>query len=154
MFTEEEIGRVTENVSKSIVNLKKNIQEILPNQKLKFLSFSIPYRSERYCYIATACTSNKGLPKNCLELTTLRNFRDNYLNSVEGGKELIKNYYSTAPKIVQCINQDSSKDRLYDEIFEKIKRTVKYIQNNQFVEAIETSTKMVNYLENRFQIKP
>lgn len=57
------------------------------------------------CYLTTACVVAKGLPDDCMELTTLRNFRDNWLQHQPGGPEEIAEYYAIAPKIIEKINQ-------------------------------------------------
>lgn len=57
------------------------------------------------CYLTSACMYSKGLPDDCYELETLRNFRDTWLKNSEEGREIIKEYYEVAPKIVSAINE-------------------------------------------------
>ena len=45
----------------------------------------------------TACVKSKGLSDDCIELSTLRKFRDEYILNLENGEKDIKEYYDTAP---------------------------------------------------------
>lgn len=56
------------------------------------------------CFITTAVTKAKGLPDDCEELQSLRNFRDSYMLATEEGKVLVKLYYAVAPSIVEAID--------------------------------------------------
>jgi len=92
------------------------------------------------CFLTTACCGYKGLPDNCLELETLRAFRDGYLKNQEYGPELIKMYYEDAPAIVQMIQSKPDCDTIWQSIYEKIQIIVKQIQNERFDDAI------INYM--------
>ena len=54
------------------------------------------------CFITTVCCEYKGLADDCEELTILRKFRDTYVP-----KQLVKEYYKIAPKIVEIIKHHS-----------------------------------------------
>jgi hypothetical protein len=62
------------------------------------------------CFLSTACTTARGLPDDCSELMTLRQFRDQYLAGTAVGRELIDRYYRIAPSICRTI--ESRPDRL------------------------------------------
>ena len=80
------------------------------------------------CYLTTACVEHKGLQDDCLELSTLREFRDNYLRNLPDGDKEIEEYYRTAPKIVDTINHSGDAESIYDEMFEnEIKPCVEMI---------------------------
>ena len=55
-------------------------------------------QSSSGCYITSACVRARGLPDDCLEMETLRAFRDGYLASQPGGREDIEEYYAKAPQ--------------------------------------------------------
>lgn len=62
-----------------------------------------PDGSGTKCFITTAVCEYMGKDDRCVELQTLRHFRDHYLAFQPGGQELIDRYYEEAPKIVRCI---------------------------------------------------
>lgn len=55
------------------------------------------------CTVTTACCEYAGLPDDCYALTMMRKMRDEYVRTLEGGEELIREYYETAPLIVERI---------------------------------------------------
>lgn len=55
------------------------------------------------CFITTAVTQASGKPDDCMELQTLRKFRDEFLLATEDGTALVKHYYAVAPTIVDAI---------------------------------------------------
>lgn len=69
------------------------------------------------CYLTTACMKhfNTLFDDNCYELTVLRWFRDNYVS-----KEDIEHYYTTAPIIVESINNEEENDIIYHYIYDNI----------------------------------
>ena len=57
------------------------------------------------CYLTSACVEARGLPDDCMELQTLRDFRDNWLKQQPCGQDEVAEYYATAPRIVDKINK-------------------------------------------------
>lgn len=89
------------------------------------------------CYLTTACVNHMGKSDDCAELTILRNFRDNVLLSSIPGRELVRQYYAFAPQLLQRINQDSEKNRIYDSIYsEMIMPVIECIDQRKNEEAI------------------
>ena len=72
------------------------------------------------CYLTSACVEAMGKPDDCLELTTLRNFRDTWLVEQPGGKEEIQRYYEVAPVIVERIRQKGNPGKLFEEIYQTL----------------------------------
>lgn len=60
---------------------------------------------ERPCYLTTAACDGVGLPDNCWELTTLRDFRDRILPRLPRGEADIADYYATAPAVIGLLNK-------------------------------------------------
>ena len=103
------------------------------------------------CYLTTACVEHMGLPDDCMELTTLRSFRDQYLANTENGEEEINDYYKTAPKIVSTINSSPNAKTVYQEMYaEVIVPCVELIKENKNEEAHEKYKAMVNSLKNKY----
>lgn len=72
------------------------------------------------CFLTTACCQYKGLPDDCYELTTLRNFRDTYLKTTEAGNALVEEYYRIAPSIVDKIMESPNKVGLLEDIYTQV----------------------------------
>lgn len=100
------------------------------------------------CYITTATCEEYGKPDDCYELTTFRNFRDNWLKKQPDGEELIERYYKTAPEIVEWINRQPNRRAIYDYINkEYLEKCLKYIENGENEECKKLYIEMVNYLD-------
>lgn len=52
------------------------------------------------CFLTTACTETLGLADDCVELRTLRAFRDRSLARSANGRALVAHYYEVAPVIL------------------------------------------------------
>ena len=72
------------------------------------------------CFLTSACTEAKGLPDDCDELTTLRQFRDTYLKEHSGGEADIREYYKIAPAIVSAIKERKNSLELFEQIYEEL----------------------------------
>jgi len=89
------------------------------------------------CYLTTACTQARSLPDNCDELQTLRGFRDGWLAHQPEGSALIREYYATAPQIVQAINRQSNSQDIWSGIYqEDITRAVQLVKQGKREEAL------------------
>jgi hypothetical protein len=92
------------------------------------------------CFLTTACCEHKGLPDDCEELTTLRNFRDTFVP-----KDLIEEYYRIAPNI--CVKLQGDRDTL-DKVYEAVRSCVEDIKANRKWSALIKYRNMVNALKN------
>ena len=98
------------------------------------------------CFITSAVCDYCGKTDDCIELTTLRNYRDFWLKNQEDGKELIDEYYKIAPQIVRSIKKLPN----YREIFSSLLRDyiepcIELINSGKFVECKNLYIKMVHY---------
>ncbi len=99
------------------------------------------------CYITTAVCQEFGKPDDCYELTTLRNFRDNWLKLQDDGEELIKQYYDTAPILVEKIDKQSNKIEIYKYLNETyLSKCLQHIENEENELCKEVYIEMMNYL--------
>ncbi len=102
----------------------------------------------KLCFITTAVCENTGKPDDCYELTCLRDFRDNWLASSEGGRELIERYYDIAPAIVTCMELT---DRNYQSINDKyIKPCIRDIEQGNMISCRNRYIDMVKSLERKY----
>ncbi|MFC1685574.1 CFI-box-CTERM domain-containing protein [Nanoarchaeota archaeon] len=100
------------------------------------------------CYMTTACVEHAGLSDNCFELETLRGLRDNYVEKIEGGKDLIREYYQKAPELVRRVKAHPSSDKLLDQSFVEIRKVVDLTARGQYSEAVEHYKNTMFELEN------
>ena len=102
------------------------------------------------CFLTSACMQHKGLGNRCAPLQILRNFRDNYLRQFEEGKKLVENYYRIAPLIVEQIEKDEEKEKVYAYIYKEVLRSCNKIKVRQNREASRVYLNMVKHLQLRY----
>ena len=106
-----------------------------------------------WCFITTAVCEYLGKPDDCFELTTLRNFRDNWLAFQPGGKAEIREYYEIAPRIVEKISASNEKDYIYEKIrLEYIEPCLEDILHGHNENCRDRYRAMVNMLKQKFLI--
>ncbi len=103
-FDIQNLHSVLGTINKKIDGITNNLIKDLTTGKCK---------AETRCFLTTATCSVIGLPDDCWELQTLRLFRDTHLSITPTGKELIKEYYNTAPNIVKKINDRIDTERIW-----------------------------------------
>lgn len=79
----------------------------------------VPQREDK-CFLTTACVGYMGKKDDCIELQTLRAFRDGYMSSLPEGMVLIKEYYKIAPTIVAAISVEENHDRIYHSLYKNL----------------------------------
>ncbi len=104
------------------------------------------------CFLTSACVEYLGKPDDCEELQTLRKFRDEKLKFMEGGEELIQEYYRVAPTIVGKIDASPDKASYYDYIYGCITKCMERIQANDDAEALNLYKNMVVALQTKFSV--
>ncbi len=87
------------------------------------------------CFITTACVNYYGLSDNCYQLKTLRKFRDSYLSESVDKQALVEQYYAIAPRLVELLEKDKNREKLFEQIFEKINAACFAIKEKKFEEA-------------------
>jgi hypothetical protein len=102
------------------------------------------------CYLTTACTEARGLPDDCEELTTLREFRDTYLINKENGSALIAAYYNHAPQILNAIRRRKDEEEILAYLYKIIRQCVDGIKKGDNEFAFRTYCRMVIELKERF----
>lgn len=103
------------------------------------------------CYITTATCLTLGKPDDCIELSAIRRFRDDWLCNQKNGIEIIIDYYHIAPKIVDVINENEDSKLIYKDIWEKyLIKFFQLIQAKQNKKAQSIYLKMVNELSSKY----
>ena len=99
------------------------------------------------CFITTACMYSKGLQDDCSELQLFRRFRDEWLANQSEGPELIAQYYSIAPDIVEKLNQRKDAKKIYDDLYLCfIEPCLKFIVHEEYEKALDIYRETVNKL--------
>ncbi len=99
------------------------------------------------CYITTAVCEELGKPDDCYELTQFRHFRDDWLSFQPDGKELIKLYYKTAPRIVQKIDSRPEKHEIYAYLRDTfLSKCLGFIESGKNEKCKHIYTNMMYYL--------
>src|SRR3989338_8908147 len=99
------------------------------------------------CFITSACVEAQGLPDDCLELTVLRDFRDNYLRRLPDGEKRVAEYYALAPALVKRINASPERVRVYGDLFVRlVGRSVALITAGNYEEAFRNYQGIVEEL--------
>lgn len=107
------------------------------------------------CFLTSACVEAKGLPDDCLELTTLRQFRESYLIRQPDGPAAIAHYYAVAPAIVQEINSQPNAKEVYGQLFnELVIPCVELIHEGKLAEALTMYRSTVTRLEREYLQQP
>lgn len=107
--------------------------------------------SSSSCFITTAVCNSFGKPDDCYELTSFRNYRDNWLIKQTFGEQLIKEYYSVAPAIVKTIDSRDDSALIYKKIWDQyLKECLNHIEKEQFEECKELYIKMVRDMETQY----
>lgn len=103
------------------------------------------------CYLTSACMFAKGLPDNCYELETLRHYRDTWLMASEEGRNIVRQYYEIAPKIVSAINDSENSREVYELLYDKmVMPCVRLIEEKKYIETMELYRDMTLKLEKRY----
>lgn len=95
------------------------------------------------CFLTTAACDYMGLPDDCYELQTLRDFRDNFLCSYDEGAELVEEYYRVAPPLVPLVKEAPTASW----VWKSVRKSVSQIEDGKNSAAIETYREMVRALQ-------
>jgi hypothetical protein len=110
-----------------------------------------PLSTGSKCFLTTACVEALGLPDDCLELTVLRRFRDNWLRAHPGGAATIEEYYRIAPLIIDALAREERSHELLLDLYQRlVRRSVALILAGQYEEAFAHYQQVVRELRARF----
>jgi hypothetical protein len=106
-------------------------------------------RKKSGCFITTAVCEFKGLPDDCLELRTLRAFRDQHLLSSAAGRALVAQYYAIAPAIAERLTEPAELER----VWLSIQSCMRAIESERFGDACREYQTVVQALAEKL-LKP
>ncbi|MBU1974805.1 MAG: hypothetical protein KKG59_00200 [Nanoarchaeota archaeon] len=102
------------------------------------------------CFLTTACVEHQGLPDDCNELETLREFRDCILLTNEDGRVMVREYYDLAPEIVKRIKRDPLKEEVFARIFRTIQIITQMIKLGEHKMATNKYKELVRILQVKY----
>lgn len=103
------------------------------------------------CYITTAVCKDQNKADDCMELTELRRYRDEYLMKSEEGRMLVEEYYNVAPAIVFAIDMHKDASVIYQDLYQKyLIPCVTYAKDQKNLECKALYEDMVRKLEQEF----
>ncbi len=88
------------------------------------------------CFFTTAACEYMGLPDNCVELQTLRTFRDRFVP-----KDIVEQYYKIAPNILKKIKEPE-----LQYIWSVVNKCIDLINNQLYISALNNYQQMVKQL--------
>jgi len=100
------------------------------------------------CFITTAAVNYAGESDDCYTLSVLRKFRDEFMHTDPKLKELVEEYYNTAPQIVAAVEGLENAEELYKQVYNKyLVPAVQAIEAGNNEMALDIYTKMYNYVK-------
>lgn len=102
------------------------------------------------CFITTACMKimQSNFDDKCHELEALRDLRDNYIQHLPVGKEIIEAYYLFAPEMVKRIESFDNATEIWAGLYETfISTCVSYVDEGQYKKAYLTYLHMIQYVQ-------
>ncbi len=103
------------------------------------------------CFLTSSCVEFAGLKDDCEELEVMRGFRDNYVSKLPLGDSLIKEYYATAPDIVQRIRGSPDRDSVFCTMFAEIRAIVGLIKAGENSDAVQRYLEMYQAVKAKVQ---
>ena len=117
-------------------------------QQIRELKAERAQQQNSGCFVTTAVCLSFNKPDDCYELTTFRKFRDGWLINQPDGRNLIAEYYSIAPRIVENINRLSDAAQIYKNIWwEYLSPCLDFIRNGDNISCKNKYVEMIRKLK-------
>jgi len=102
------------------------------------------------CFVTTAICNILGKNDNCYELETLREFRDSKLLTDKNLQDLVFEYYTISPKLVDILKNKDNKKEFAQYLLDKhINLIIQQIENNEKNKAIKSYKNMIKMIEEK-----
>ena len=122
-----------------------------PNAGSSDSSSSSSSSSSDSCFVTTATLQEVDTKDDGKELTTFRDFRDNYLKNKSYGPALVRDYYNNAPRVVAEIDSRQNHKQLYQSIWKEHLRPInRLIEKGEEAEATSKYMLMMEELKEKF----
>lgn len=101
------------------------------------------------CYLTTTMCNILGYSDDCYYLKVIKDFKNNYLMKKDKYFNLLAEYEVIGPIISRCIRDDKETATMMLDYVIKI---VKYINNNNYNNAINTYIAMISNLKRKYNL--
>lgn len=119
----------------------------------KAYDFSKQSKGNSGCYLTTITCQILSMKDDNVYLNTLRNFRNNYLQTSREGLELLIQYDEIGPQISRCISKDSEKFNIAYTLFNNYIAPITLdIMDLEYEKAISQYMEMTNKLIKYYNI--
>lgn len=103
------------------------------------------------CFVTAAVCEWQGKPDDCYELTVLRRYRDRYLMRFGEGRELVEEYYDTAPYLVQVLNMQPDVSEIYGKVYRRfLSPCIRCIEEKNYEGCKHIYVDMVRSLKKKY----
>lgn len=102
-------------------------------------------KGKKGCFLTAAACEHRGLPDDCFELSTMRDFRDRVLLETSAGQAMVQHYYEIAPRLVPLVDDELTAQWVWSHVQE----TVGHITAQRNEAAIECYLHLVELLLQR-----
>lgn len=120
-------------------------QESPAERAAKLAALKKKKKKKKKCFITTAVCEYSGKSDDCIELTTLRLFRDNWV--LDHYPESVKEYYQKAPLIVNRISEKDNRKEIFKEMERYIQQSILAISSGDYELAYEIYKDLFKYAE-------
>lgn len=105
----------------------------------------------KLCYITTAVCKGLGKGEDAEEISILKNFRDGFMMTIDGGECMVNDYYDYAPTIVKRIEKSENPKDKYIFLWENfIHPCVDAIESGNNDKCLTIYTTMVQNLKDEY----
>lgn len=105
----------------------------------------------KLCYITTAVCESLGKGPDCYELSVLKRYRDEQLESTEEGRRLVEEYYDIAPTIVKRMEKRPDRERIYRDLYrDYLVPCIHEIENQEYEACQNRYQEMVLELKRQY----
>ncbi len=146
---------ISEDLADAIVLAWVNKYPKYSFQKSDFESLEGGFRRKGFCFITTAVCDTLKKADDCEELTSLRHFRDTYMQQTPQRQALVEKYYIIAPVIVTAINLRKEAGQIYQKLWENyITPCLQELKKGNLSACEEGYVRMMTLLEEEYFILP
>ncbi len=108
---------------------------------------------QKLCFVTTAVCQGLQKPQDCREVMIMKQYRDQYLLSLEDGAALVHAYYDIAPTIVKRIAKEASPEDKYLYLWERyLKKCVELAEQRRNEQCREVYETMMEELREEYLI--
>jgi Ca2+-binding RTX toxin-like protein len=102
------------------------------------------------CFLTTAVVHWAGKRDECEELTLLRRFRDTFMRGLSEGQDMIRDYYTHAPRVVRAIENNGLGGIEWPLVFAMVQTAIAHIRAGRNAAALRVYSAEYLRLKGRY----